>query len=176
MGHSSLTFPNVNDNIVDMQYPSSLSSFTTLSREEALARAAELDAALHRSMRQRGELLIDPRDIERGERAAAEEAERAANRCPACPHPLSNHECLVVRTENGVRVAYHARCAPTAPMPPKGPRRHESWMVVYVLRGVRLESPASCREEARLAVDLLRREGLAAWPELRTKRLTECAR
>ena len=78
--------------------------FPRLPREEALARAAELDAALHRSMRERGELLIDPKHLER--------AARAANRCPACANAVSSRENLAIRMEAGVHVAYHPGCAP----------------------------------------------------------------
>lgn len=63
-----------------------------LPREEALARAAELDAALHRSMRERGEELINPRHLERA--AAARDC------CNACSRHLTAYDNIAIR--NGV--------------------------------------------------------------------------
>lgn len=62
-------------------------------RVEALARAAELDAALHRAMRARGEALIDPRHIER--------AEQAANSCRACGRCLTQRDSVVIDLARG---------------------------------------------------------------------------
>jgi len=47
---------------------------------------------------------------------------------------------------------------------------HEHWVVVFVLCGERRECPVSCKEEARRAVELLQREGLSAFKELRSAR------
>lgn len=51
----------------------------------------------------------------------------------------------------------------------------ETWVVVFVLCGERRECPVSCREESRRAIELLRREGLAAFAELRSVHHAECA-
>lgn len=58
-------------------------------RIEALAISADLDAALHASMRARGELLIDPRHLER--------AHRVANSCAVCCQPLTSRDHVAIR-------------------------------------------------------------------------------
>jgi len=45
--------------------------------------------------------------------------------------------------------------------------RPAAWVVVYAQHGARHEVPVECAETARRAVDLLRKEGLTAWRELR---------
>jgi len=72
--------------------------FPQLPRAEALARSRELDAALHRAMRERGELLIDPRHLAR--------AARVADCCEACHRPVSCRDPIALI--NGV--LFHAVC------------------------------------------------------------------
>lgn len=80
---------------MDQAAPSLIS---ILPREEALARAAELDAALHRSMRERGELLIDPKHLER--------AARAVECCATCRKPVTARDSVAL-----IRgVLYHGAC------------------------------------------------------------------
>jgi hypothetical protein len=80
----------------------SLFSSPTLPREEALARAAENDAAYRRSLRERGELLIDPRHLE----LAAKAVDCCAS--PVCGRPVSSTENLVVDLGRGL--VWHAGC------------------------------------------------------------------
>ena len=79
-----------------------LGAIPVLPRAEALARSRELDAALHRAMRERGELLIDPRQLER--------AARSVDCCAAatCRRPVSASENLVVDVKRGL--VWHAGC------------------------------------------------------------------
>jgi hypothetical protein len=72
--------------------------FPTLPPEEANARARELDAALHRAMRERGELLIDPKHLEL--------AALALDCCAVCTRPVSCRDPIALI--NGV--LYHAVC------------------------------------------------------------------
>lgn len=74
--------------------------FPLLPREEALARAAELDAALHRAMRERGELLIDPKHLKL--------AARAADCCATCNRPVSPYEAVAIDWKR--RLVYHGGC------------------------------------------------------------------